>query len=530
MSRTATTLALALAASAAAPGAGLTAQEPRTRAVIYALLEDPAGNPVAGARGWLSQERARRLAALPDLLTGDPAAARAWPEAVSDARGLLRFGDKDWQPGAGSGMVTTERGLGAVLPRLFARQLQQVTLEPMAEVSTPTGSEPFTLHARARLSDGRRVELPPQRGQRVRLPAGDYEVWAKSVDGWIWQRLVLRPGGRAAIRFDGEAQRLALPVDAYVHPDGWPTLPLRAQGDGSELLLRGAALGASLVTWTKDGVTPPLALPQPPTVAARAWPPRTAAPQEVVDGGVLDATWYGLVREQGGYRLVARARADAAGRVTLPRDPGGDSWLLAVGPMAPFAAPWSEAGALATLPRVLGVALRLQARTQQGLPVADLVCTFTPDGMPAAAVEARTDGAGVARFGRVRGPGALTVDDPRYRNQRVELPEVPTRVFAVTVARGASCRGEVAFEDGARDGTVVVTLRDPTGALRPATRAQTVRAGEAFSFAGLDADRDLVLFATATRGSKTWSARRTVRGGDEAIRLVLADEDPDLGR
>ncbi len=111
------------------------AQEPRTKSIIYALLEDPAGNPVAGATGWLRQEPLQRLAALPAgasaIIDG---AEPAWPTATSDARGVLRFGDAQWQPGAGSGLVTTPQGLGAVLPRLFARRLQQVTLEPMAEL------------------------------------------------------------------------------------------------------------------------------------------------------------------------------------------------------------------------------------------------------------------------------------------------------------------------------------------------------------------------------------------------------------
>ncbi len=533
MPRTATTLALALTAFTTTPTAWVAAQEPRSKAVIYALVEDPAGNPVQGARGWLAEERPRRLAALPDL---DPAAAAgtpaAWPEAESDARGLLRFGGDDWQPGAGSGLVTTARGLGAVLPRLFARRLQQVTLEPMAEVSTATGSEPFTLYARARLADGRRVALPQQRGQRVRLPAGDYELWAQSVDGWSWQRLVLRPGGRATIAFDGPAQRLALPEDAFVHPDGWPTMPLRARGGATELLLRGAALDASLVTWTGESVTPAQTLPKPPTVAALPWPPANdaAVPGEPFEGGLPGAVWYGLVQEPGGFRLVARGRADDRGRVLLPRDPGGDSWLLATGAFAPLATPWSARGALAGSKGSRGVEFALQARDRQGLPVVDLVCTFTPSGMDAAAVEARTDGDGVARFGLVRGPGDLTVDDPRYANQRIELADVPTRTFQVAVERGATCSGQVTFADGDGDDVVVVTLRDPTGTLRPAVRTQAVRCGEGFRFSGLDVDADLVLFATATREGKTWSARRLVRSGGGDVKLVLADEDPDLGR
>ena len=95
------------------------AQAPRTQSIIYARLEDPAGNPVAGATGWLRQEPPRELRALPAATAriGEGLAA-PWPTATSDDRGLLRFGGAEWQPGAGSGLVTTPQGLGAVLPRV----------------------------------------------------------------------------------------------------------------------------------------------------------------------------------------------------------------------------------------------------------------------------------------------------------------------------------------------------------------------------------------------------------------------------
>ena len=64
----------------------------------------------------------------------------------------------------------------------------------------------------------------------------------------------------------------------------------------------------------------------------------------------------------------------------------------------------------------------------------------------------------------------------------------------------------------------------------PLPYSQAVRCGEGFRFSGLDVDADLVLFATATREGKTWSARRLVRSGGGDVKLVLADEDPDLGR
>ena len=533
MLRSATSRA-ALAAALGLAGAADAQSRPPPPAVIYARVEDPAGNPVAGATGWLLPEPASRLQALPsplpDAVRTDQAPAR-WRTATSDARGLLRFGGDGWRPGAGSGVVTTAQGLGAVLPRLFAKRLQQVTLEPMAELTTPTGSEALTVYARARLADGHRVALPPQSGTRIRLPEGDYELWANSADGWTWQRVTLRSGQRATLRFEGVAQRLRVAPDTFLHPRGWTTMPLRRDGDPLEVLLRGSALRAELVSWTGDGVTQPMRLPLPATVAALDWPPDARPAMRPLRAAIPDATWFGLVREAGGrFRLVARAVADARGVVALPANPGGDSWLLATGAFAPAAAPWSDLARAAALQPSRGVELVARARGPQQLPVVDLICRYIPDGMPAAAVIARTDATGVARFGRCTGPGELRVEDPRYANQRRALESVPVDGVALEVDRGASCGGVATFADGFERGAIVITLRDPRGALRPADRTQTVAPGEAFSFEGLPVEQEFVLVATALRDGKTWAARRIAPSGAAGLTLQLADEDPSLGR
>lgn len=532
MLRSATRLATLAAALGLAGAADAQSRPPPAR--IYARVEDPAGNPVAGATGWLLPEPGSRLEALPSPLPGAVRADEAperWRTETSDARGLLRFGGDGWRPGAGSGLVTTTQGLGAVLPRLFARRLQQVTLEPMAELTTPTGSEAVTVYARARLADGHRVALPPQSGTRIRLPEGDYELWANSADGWTWQRVTLRSGERAVLRFEGVAQRLRVAPDTYLHPRGWTTMPLRRAGDPLEVLLRGSALRAELVSWTGDGVTQPLRLPQPATVAPLDWPPDARAATRPLRAAIPDATWFGLVREAGGrFRLVARAVADARGVAALPENPGGDSWLLATGAFAPAAAPWSDPARAEALRAARGVELVARARGPQQLPVVDLICRYVPDGMPAAAVIARTDATGVARFGRCIGPGELRVEDPRYANQRRALESVPVDGVALEVDRGASCSGVATFADGFEGGAIVITLRDPRGALRPADRTQTVAPGEAFSFEGLPAAHDFVLVATALRDGKTWAARRIASSGGAGLQLELADEDPSLGR
>ena len=88
----------------------------------------------------------------------------------------------------------------------------------------------------------------------------------------------------------------------------------------------------------------------------------------------------------------------------------------------------------------------------------------------------------------------------------------------------------MAFADGTTTGTIVLTLRDPTGTLQPAARTLTLEAGADFVFEGLPATGDFVLFATALRQQRTWSARAIARPGQDGITLMLANEDPDIGR
>jgi|GEM_PF-6991576 len=531
MLHSATTSAALIAAGALTLTAAAPSQAPPARSIVYALLKDPAGNPVKGATGWLRPERSWRLAALPTL--SDPGADEPpWPTATSDARGLVRFGNDDWQPGAGSGLVTSPDGLGAVLPRLLARRIQQVTLEPMAELSTESSSESFTVFARARLADGQRVALPPQSGARVRLPKGEYEVWANSADGWIWRRLTLRSGQQKTIDFGGAAQRLRVATDAYVHPRGWPSMPVHRAGEGGEILLRGDALKAALVTWTEAGFSPAALVPSPATSGPITWPADPTPTTKPFDGGIPAATFYGLVRKNSGdFQLVARARADAQGVASLPPPPEGEGWLLAVGDFAPIAVPWMEATRNgADLPSGRGVRMNARARDVQQAPVVDLMCRYTPDDMPAAAIVARTDATGAVDFGLCRGPGVLSVEDPRFSNQRIDLATVPSDTLDLTVERGERCAGTVSFADGSTAYTIVITLRDPLSRLQPAVRTRALRPGESFAFDGLPAERDFLLFATAYRDGKTWSARRAVRSGAHDLQLVLKDEDPKFGR
>lgn len=537
------TLGCALLVAAAHLPSQRPAAKPQQPAII-ALLRDPSGAKVQDAKGWLLTEPAWRLAALgsgdlPQLATGTPRSQQI--AATSDARGVLRFPIPEGSmAAAGSGMVTTDAGLGALLPRLQAKRTPLITLEPMALVTTPTGSESFVLIARATLTDGSKITLPPQQGSRVRLPAGNYEVWACGRDGLIWQRMQLQPGQRSELQFAGAVQRVQLAKDAYVHPAGLPSLSLRQfagedfGGEANEVALRGAALAAPWITWSNGIVTPARTVPGPPTQQARSWPPKNDLRQrsktyQLAATAPAGTVLLGLLRKSDrSFAVVAYANNDA-GQLQMPAAPNGDAWLLLLAPgHAPHAQPWATTADRLELRSPIGQPFAVTARDRRTLPIADLVVSYTPGRQDAAALIARTDATGVARFGHVVGPGTLQVSDARYANQDVTLQRVPPAPLALVIDDGETMNATVKFADGAQGDAIVVTLRDPSDELRPRERSLVTSVGAAFSFYGLPSEHNLLLIATAQRDGKTWSARRVVNALDEGLVVTLRNEDPVL--
>lgn len=516
---------------------------PRVPAII-ALLRDPSGAKVQDATGWLMTEPAWQLAALqgsdlPTLATGTPKPQEI--TATSDRRGVLRFPiDEQSLAAAGSGMVTTTAGLGALLPRLHAQRTPLITLEPMALVTTATGSESFVLIARATLPDGSKLTLPPQQGNQVRLPAGDYEVWAGGRDGLIWQRVQLAPGTRTELQFAGAVQRLRLAKDAYVHPATMPSLSLRQfageefGGETDEVTLRGAALAAPWITWSNGIVTPARVVPGPPTVAVRAWPPQgdlreRSRTYRLAKTAPAETVLLGLLRKPDRSFDVVAYATNREQPLRMPSSPNGDAWLLVLAPgRAPYAQPWSTTADGQELRSPKGLPLTIAARDRRALPIADLMVSYIPERQDAAALLARTDATGVARFGNVTGPGTLQVSDERYRNQEVPLELVPSESLPLVIDDGETLRATVAFADGAASDAIVVTLRDPSNELRPRERSLVASTGVPFSFYGLPSEHNLLLIATAQRDGKTWSARRVVNALDEDVVVTLRNEDPVL--
>ncbi len=510
----------------------LAAQQPPESVL---LLRDPSGQPVAGARGVLLMEPAVDVPALASIAHRAPGGPPEQRDGVSDPRGVLRFSGAGAARG-GTALVTTDAGLGALVPRLLPGTARRIAMQPMGEVTTGSGSEPFVLHAAARGLDGRRIVLPAERGASVRLPAGEYEVWAHGDDGWIWQRLELAPGQRCLLHFGGPAQALRRVGSARVHPAGWPELELL--GDGADrCLLRGAALAAPLVAHDPDtGLVIADRVPGPPGPMTLDWPPSQGPGDPIVvelagDGAVAQTTRLYVARrsDSGAFTVLAAVGAGADDRFRMPRVGGGDDWLLAVAAQRPVVArPWSPAGDRLRLELAPGVPLAVECRDPLGDPAIDVRLEYVPAFADAAALLAHTDARGRANLGAVQAPGTLRVSDERFANQTIALDLVPREGLVIALAAGARIEGRIRLPDGAPAAGVVVTLRDLRGELRPAQRAVLSDANGAFGFGGLDESADHVLFATDQRAGRTWSAKLPrVRAGEQ-VSLVLRDEDPQL--
>lgn len=519
---------LAASATAFAP------QEPSLpQPALVLRLVDPNSKPIAGLPVELQARTRGELTALANVPPFAKVAALSPTlpvSGISDAAGLVRFpandGSLPWLDAAG--LVTTASGLGALVVDLHPGRAQRVDLQPMGAIGTTTGSETLQVFARALLPNGRTLVLPPQRGSRVQLPAGDYELWIHSDDGWLWQRTKLVSGELVPLDFTAPARALRVAEGSWLHPDGASFVPLCTEG--GDVVLRGAAANAALWAWRERIATGPHVLPhrdgQP-----LAWPPVAVEGSGPATTPRADGPQLLALRRLGErWQPLWLGDDDDTTWRTLGAPPPGEHWLLRVdAQFAPACWVW-PANATERPAMTAGVPLQAQVRTQDGLPAVDVACEYEPDGMPAATVRARSDGRGLVAFGPVLAPGTLRIVDPRVVNRALTLANVPLAPPQLLAEPGAELRGVARWPDGSPARGIVVTLRDPSGTLRPSERAQTSGDDGSFAFGGLPEQRAVLLFAVAIRGGRTWSARieRALAGGE--VTLTLQDEDPVLGR
>jgi hypothetical protein len=163
-------------------------------------------------------------------------------------------------------------------------------------------------------------------------------------------------------------------------------------------------------------------------------------------------------------------------------------------------------------------------------PVEDLAVEYVPDQMEPATVAARTDARGTARLGQALGPGVLRISDARFLNQDLPLVRIPEAGVALTVTSGAAVTGRTLWPDGTAAASVMVTLRDTNGTLRPSTRSVVTGADGTFTFPGLPETTLFVVFGSTWRDGHTWSGRfDRARAAGEQLELTVRDEDPRLG-
>lgn len=530
--------ALALAAFCAA-GPALGAPLPQSQDTLVLMLREPSGGPATKATGHLICEPAWELPVLRGLWHGARVISPTQlATGTSDENGILRFhcAEPDAVARTGAGFVYTEQGLGALVPRLRPGQPSRLVLQPMAAVTTATGTEEFTMWARATLPTGETATLRPSTGTEHRLPAGTYEVWAQNSDGWIWHRLDLVSGQRSLLHFTGTALQVHSPRPNLVYPSGRPEIELRGADDRFVLLGPARAAPLSTIVPHLGLVLSDRVLPLSPPAAALEWPPVRAERPEAVqeldipDAAAAHATLFTLVCGEGGRWQVLGAASPSRGKFVVPAPPDGDAWLLLVAESHAVSAwPWSQTTKPAKLELQRGVPLSVTARDSRGDPVVDLQVEYVPEGQEPATVAAHSDGRGRAELGRALAPGSLRISDARFANQDMTLDAIPTDGVRVTVTEGSRVTGTASWPDGTAAASVLVTLRDPRGFLRPDARSTLTGPDGTFTFRGLHEQGAFVLFATTLREGRTWSGRLgRVRADADAVVLQLKDEDPSL--
>lgn len=501
---------------------------------ISVHLRSPAGQIVVDADAWLLPVPTPDLVVLRGTRPPPPPiAAATGPERQ---RGQAVFAALPVSVRRGAVLATTPGGLGGIVPDIAVGDATRLQLQPMAEVTTAEGSEPFDLWAA--WHGDRVVMLPRQHGMAVRLPAGSIEVWARNADGFVWQRLELPPGGRAVLTFTGPGRVLQRQGGALVHPTGWPQVRLLDDRAPTCTLL-GTAAAAPLTAWTPTtgAVLDARVVPGAASPEALPWPP----------GDLPSTETRSLVFEPGGQlpagtEVTALRRADDGSLRVLGRWPvatspidlawsgRGDDWLLVTADgLAPFVrdAQPTSGGAIA-LSR--GGAVDMQLRSPAGEPLPNVLVEFLPDGLDIAAIASRSDSRGVVRLDGVPLPGILRTCDPRLGNveREVDAGSGPGRL---EVRAGATLVGVARYPDGSAAAGAVLTLRDPRGRLRPGERSTIADDAGHYTFAGLGDDDALVLFATILRQGRTWSARLpAVRPGAADLELHCEDPDPPTPR
>ena len=494
--------------------AALSAQE--RPPAVSGLVTDDSGAALPSAAVQFVPDAAPDLPSLRELLP-----LRSALTTTTDARGVFRV----LSSGPGLLFVTTPAGLGGVVPRAWPQRAVRMRMRPMAEVRLADVEDIELWPARIEDgNDGERRRLPAMRGTAIRLPEGRYEIWCKTTRGFLWQSLSLRSGEHFTLTMPTTAVEVRTEKGSGLQPLGFADVRLLATEQSTARLL-GAASTASLLETNAlgglEGVRHGAALDRTIPTYVMAALDVHEAPQDA-HAYVVEGTAAGT------FRPIASAQLQGGkAQLPLPAE-GGNNWVLVLAKgRAARALPCANVTATPSLAFGPDKTLACTVRHPDGQPAAAVAITFEPlEAGPITAL-VYTDELGNAPLGPIAGAGVLRIDHGGYLPTSIAIGESDAAPVSIRLDAGHSLRGTATLADGTPLGGVAVSLRAPDGTMRSRVRATSTHADGTFAFAGLDDATRLVVFATATRAGRTFSARADSFGGKDLV-LVLRDEDPEL--
>jgi len=534
MRRSTPALAICLLAT---PAVAAMAPQGRQGEVVV-MVRDGQRRPVADASGVLVTPPHPDLPAVRGWLGIDPASGGG---EFLVARPSRQTGMLSWrfqqQARAGAALISSP-SLGALVARLLPGSAQRVTLQPTGLIRTPDDA-PCTLYATATV-DGHRIVLPAMQSAMFPLPAGRYEAWVVVGDRVHWQRLDFAPGEDVTLSHDGPTRTLQRAANATVTPASRPDLILLGP-ERERCTLCGDAIAAPLNAHVPDSglVVANRPVHDPGQQSPIAWPPADAI--AATNTLQIEVTFPADTDTTSGRGFVLRRSANrdwqvlgcnpiANGVLRLPEARDGDDWLLFTADgLAPLALPLAQWQPQRPITLSAGQPLEVQCHQTGGDPAIDVRLEYVPEHADAATIAVHTDRRGRADFGRVLLPGQIRASDAAYANTELAVTADDDGPRRLTLEAGLVLSGRVQLPDGAPAGGATVTLRDPRGQLRPATRTTISDADGSFAFPALPAARSFVLFARQRREQRTWSSSllRAV-AGEAVVEVTIRDEDPQL--
>lgn len=478
---------------------------------VVGLLRTADGRPLAAAVVRWFQRSDLGLPCLEGV--GEPAHGTT----ETDARGMFAVAT------AGPVLVWVEHdsGVGAFAPRVRAGTPAILAATPLAGVLLPRG-------ARGTFVAAGGVSLGHLAGERLRLPAGRYELLVEDVDGWFVASCELRSGAETVIARTGAAGvRLTLPPAARACVLPFTGAPLGANADAVSLpaaphplRVRVERRDRTAAAFDELWAAPDRPLPSLPRDLA--W--RSLRVVDPAGQPLPNAVAYSVAAAGGQPSVSAQSWGSDDGRVRLRLSEDGFAVVVADG----FAVEprWLRATSEVIELRA-GVSANVRLLDAKGKVVAGAPVSFWTESPDLARTEV-SDERGEATLRHVPAVAVrVHVDHADYLPFDATLDPTGQGVHEFVLHAGLSLCGVIEADGQPRAGVAVV-VRDPTGTLGLSPRRTVTDARGRFAVHGLP-DASFVVFARCDLGGKTWSGQASdVQPGQGDCELSIACEDPAL--